>query len=105
MTLEELKQRCIKNYFNYAYGGFKRSTQPPHLVAKSQESNNILADNKVYKKKIPIKLDYTYINKNIQEQNRIEDIILSDIPWRKSEEIYLPDEEVWQVSYFFEILN
>ena len=63
-----------------------------------------MADNKVYKKRIPIKLDYTYVDKDMEEQNKIEDIILADIPWNKTEETYLKDEDVWQVSYFFEIL-
>ena len=62
-----------------------------------------MADNKVYVKDIPIQLDYTYIDKNIEEQNKIENEILSDTAWNKSEETYLSDEKVWQVSYFFEI--
>ena len=36
-------------------------------------------------------------------ENKIEDNILGDIPWNKTEETYLLDEDVWQVSYFFEI--
>lgn len=103
MTLEELKQRCEQQGFKYAYGKFKNSTTPPHLVAIIVDTNNFMADNKVYKKNIPIQLDYTYIDKNIDEQNKIEDIILADIPWNKTEETYLQDEKVWQVSYFFEI--
>ena len=57
----------------------------------------------MYKKKTPIQLDYTYIDKDIEEQNKIEDIILVDVAWNKTEETYLQDEKVWQVSYFFEI--
>jgi len=62
-----------------------------------------MADNKVYSKDIPIKLDYTYINKDIEMQNKIEDEILGDIAWNKTDETYLSNEDVWQVSYFFEI--
>ena len=62
-----------------------------------------MADDIVYKKHIPIQLDYTYITKNIEEQNKIEDIILKDLAWNKSEETYLSDEKCWQVSYYFEI--
>ena len=103
MTLEELKTRCESQRFQYAYGVFKTSTEPPHLVAICRDSNNFMADNKVYKKKTPIQLDYTYIDKDVEEQNKIEDIILSDVAWNKTEETYLSDEKVWQVSYFFEI--
>lgn len=105
MTLEELKQRCTEQGFKYAYGRFKNPTEPPHLVAISTDTDNFMADNKVYKKILPIKLDYTYTDKNITEQNKIEDIILGDIPWNKTKETYLEGEGVWQVSYFFEILN
>ena len=62
-----------------------------------------MADNVVYHKDIPIQLDYTYIEKNLDEQEKIENEILGDIAWNKTEETYLQDEEVWQVSYFFEI--
>lgn len=103
MTLEELKKRCEKAGFKYAYGKFEKPTEPPHLVAISTETNNFFADNIVYNKDIPIQLDYTYITKNLEEQNKIEDEILGDIAWNKSEETYLQDEKVWQVSYFFEI--
>lgn len=103
MTLQELKEKCINNGFQYAYGQFKETVEPPHLVAICTGSNNFMADNKVYKKKTPIQLDYTYLDKNLTEQNLIEDEILGDIAWNKSEETYLSDEDVWQVSYFFEI--
>ena len=103
MTLEELKQRCENAGFKYAYGQFKKATEPPHLVAISTGTDNFMADNKVYSKDTPIQLDYTYLVKDLTMQNKIEDNILGDIPWNKTDETYLSDEDVWQVSYFFEI--
>ena len=103
MTLEELKERCKTAGFQYAYGVFKKPVQPPHLVAIERETDNFMADNKVYLKDKPIQLDYTYTDKNIEEQNKIENEILGDIAWNKTEETYLSDEKIWQVSYFFEI--
>lgn len=103
MTLEELKQKSEEAGFKYAYGVFKNTVEPPHLLAFSIATDNFGADNKVYYKKTPIQLDYTYLDKNIEEQNKIENIILKDIYWNKSEETYLPNEKIWQVSYFFEI--
>lgn len=102
MTLEELKKRCKKAGFEYAFGKFEKATEPPYLMAISKETNNFFADNKVYGKDIPIQLDYTYITKNLEEQNKIESEILGDIAWNKSEDTYLQDEKIWQVSYFFE---
>ena len=103
MTLEELKKRCENAGIKYAYGVFKKPTKPPHLLAITVGTNNFMADNKVFRKQTPIKLDYTYIDKNIEEQNKIENEILGDIAWEKGEETYLSDDKVWQVSYFFEI--
>ena len=103
MTLEELKERCEKAGFKYAYGLFKKTTKPPHLVAFQTATDNFFADNLVYEKDKPIQLDYTYADKNEEEQNKIENEILGDIAWNKTEEVYLQDEGVWQVSYFFEI--
>ena len=103
MTLEELKTRCKNAGFKYAYGLFKQPTEPPHLIAISTATENFMADNKVYYGTIPIQLDYTYTEKNLEEQEKIENEILGDIPWNKTDETYLQDEDVWQVSYFFEI--
>lgn len=104
MTLEELKTRCATAQINYAYGLFKTPTKPPYLVAHEIDSDNFIADNKVYQKGREIYLEYIYKDKNITEQNTIEDTILGDIAWNKTEETYLNDEDVWQVSYFF-IIN
>lgn len=103
--LQELKRRCEEQGFKYAYGVFKNPTEPPHLCVRSMDSDNFLADDIVYKKKTPIQMDYTFTDKNIEEQNKIEDIILGDIPWEKSNEVYLSSEKVWQVSYFFELIG
>lgn len=103
MTLEELKRRCERANFQYAYGKFEEETEPSHLIAVSIDTDNFMAENRVYFKSSSIKLDYTYVEKNIEEQNKIENEILGDIAWNKSDETYLSDEKIWQVSYFFEI--
>lgn len=103
MTLQELKTRCEAQGFRYAYGEFKTPTEPPFLVATTTATDNFMADDRVWHKNTPIMLEYIFEDKNITEMNKIEDIILSDIAWNKTEEVYLSDERVWQVSYFFDI--
>ena len=103
MTLQDLKTRCNEQGFQYAYGAFKEPVEPPHLIAICIDTDNFMADNKVYSKDTPIQLDYTYIDKDLTMQNKIENEILGDVAWNKSEETYLSDEQIWQVSYFFEI--
>ena len=99
MTLEELKNRCDLNHIPYAYGTFKEPTEPPHLVSISIGTNNFMADNKVYLKEIPIQMDYTYLDKDRELENIIENEILAD------EENYYSDEKYWQVSYFFNVME
>lgn len=105
MTLAELKRRCEEQGFQYAYGVFEEPTEPPHLVAIIQDSNNYGADNKVYLKKDTCMLDYTFLYKDIEEQNKIENEILGDVYWEKTDETYIDKEQVWQTSYFFELDN
>lgn len=103
MTLEDLKKRCEKAQIPYAYGMFQNPIEPPHLVAITTDTDNFMADNLVYLENLSIKLDYTYITKDFEKQNKIEKEILCDVAWNKTEETYLLGEEVWQVSYFFNI--
>ena len=103
MTLAELKTRCEEQGFLYAYGLFKQPVNPPFLSARIRGTDNFMADDKVWHKDTPIQLDYVYEDKNIEEMNKIEDNILGDIAWNKTDEVYLSGERVWQVSYFFEI--
>lgn len=103
MTLEELKTRCNEQNIQYAYGLFKTPVEPPFLVAVTRDSDNFMADNKVYEKQVPIQLSYIFIDKDLSIENKIEENILGDIPWNKTEEAYISDEKVWEVSYFFEL--
>lgn len=105
MTLEDLKNRCNTQGIKYSYGLFREAQEPPHLIAMTSSTDNFMADNIVYKKKLPINMYYTYIYKDINEQNIIENNILQGIGWNKSEENYLSDENIWQVIYYFELDN
>lgn len=103
MTLSELKTRCEENKIAFAYGVFKKPTEPPHLAATEVASSNFLADNLVYKRIKNLKMDYTFVDKDIETEDIIENTILQDVVWEKSDEVYLQDEKCWQVSYFFDI--
>ena len=103
MTLSELKNRFISKHIAYAYGGFKEITEPPHVVAIGNGTENFYADNITYKKIQEIELVYTYIDKDEDMENKIENEILADIDWKKDEEKFLSDEKVWQVSYFIKL--
>ena len=103
MTLEELKTRCKNENIQYAYGVFQEPVSPPHIVALETETNNFMADNIVFNRKGTIQLDVTMDYIDFDLINKIENKILYDICWNKTEATYLSDEKIWQVSYFFEI--
>lgn len=105
MTLEEIVDRCDRLEIPYAYGVYKNEVQPPYLVGIMRASDNFMADNKVYIKDLPMQLDLVYRYKDIELENKIEDILLRDVAWNKTDEAYLEDEEVFIVSYFFELEN
>lgn len=103
MTLEELKSRCEEEEIQYAYGAFQEPVSPPHLVALEPETDNFMADNKVYYRKGRIQLDLTMDYIDFDLIDKVENKILYDVCWNKTEATYLSDEKIWQISYFFEI--
>nr|DAF86655.1 MAG TPA: hypothetical protein [Myoviridae sp. ctXho31] len=101
-NLEELKNRAIESGFKYAYGRFEEEVTPPHLIVTSPESDNFSADDKVFLKVNSLILELTTIKKDLEIENKIEENILYDVVWSK-EETNIDDENVYNVSYFFEI--
>lgn len=102
-NLEELAERCEKENIQYAYGVFQEEVSPPHLVALGAETDNFSADNIVFYRKNPMQLDLTMDYIDFDLIDKVENKILYDIYWNKTEPTYLSDEDIWQVSYFFEI--
>lgn len=105
MDIKELKRRCEEKNIPFAYGLFKNPIEPPFLVAISSGSNNALADGIVYKRIEEIELDFAFIDKDFELENTIENYILKDVVWNKTEETYIEEEKIFQVSYFFDILK
>ena len=102
-NLEELATRCEKENIQYAYGVFQKPVSPPHLIALETETDNFMADNKVFARKGTIQLDLTMDYIDFDLINKVENKILYDVCWNKTDTIYLSNEKIWQVSYFFEI--
>lgn len=103
MTLKDLKNRCDNANLTYQYGMVEEGTKPPYLVGIVSDSNNFIADNKVYKKIDSVELYYTYKVKDTDIEDTIENVILEDVVWRKGDENFFKDDEVWQVVYYFNI--
>ena len=101
--LDELATRCEKEKIQYTYGNFSEEVKPPHLVALETETNNMMAENKVYYRVGRIQLDLTMDYIDFDLIDKVENKILHDVCWNKTEATYLSDEKIWQISYFFEI--
>lgn len=111
MTWEKLDNRIDNFYIDeengikipYSHYDFEREVEPPHLMSTEPESDNFVADNKVYFEKSLARLELTTDTRDRILEKRIESEILFDIVWNK-EVTYIQSEKVWNVSYFFEIL-
>lgn len=103
MTLKDLKDRCDTAKLAYQYGLLEEDTEPPFLYAVTSDSNNFIADDKVYKKIDQIELCYVYKVKDTTIEETIENTILDGVVWRKSDESYYADQRVWEIVYYFNI--
>lgn len=103
MTLKDIKDRCDTAKLTYQYGLLEDGVEPPFLYAIVSDSNNFIADNRVYKKIDQVELYYTYKVKDTSIEDTIEDTILDGVVWRKGEETYFADQKVWQIVYYFNI--
>ncbi len=110
MTWEELEQRIDNFYLDeenkikipYSHYDFDREVEPPHLMSTEIDSDNFIADNKIYFEKCHARLELTTDFRDRKLEKRVEKEILYDIIWIR-EVAYIQSEKIWNVSYFFEI--
>lgn len=110
MTWEELEKRIDSFYLDeeekikipYSHYDFDREVEPPHLMSTEIDSDNFVADNKVYYEISNARLELTTDVRDRKLEKRIEKEILYDVIWKR-EVTYIQTEKVWNVSYFFEI--
>lgn len=110
MTWDKLEQRIDNFYLDeengvkipYSHYDFDREVEPPHLMSTEIDSDNFLADDKIYFEKSNARLELTTDSRNRELEKRIESEILFDIIWNK-EVTYIQSERVWNVGYFFVI--
>jgi hypothetical protein len=110
MNWNELESRINSFYLDsengikipYSHFDFDREVEPPHLMSTEIDSDNFIADNKIYFEKCNARLELTTDSRDRELEKRIEEEILFDIIWEK-EITYIQSEKVWNISYFFEI--
>lgn len=110
MNWNELENRINSFYLDsengikipYSHFDFDREVEPPHLMSTEINSDNFIADNKIYFEKCNARLELTTDSRDRELEKRVEEEILFDIIWEK-EVTYIQTEKVWNISYFFEI--
>ena len=102
MKLSELDDLCKEINIPYAYGKFTEPINPPHLIGTVIDTDNFGADNKVWYKNCNFRLELTTIKKDLVLESKVENELLKDIYWDKTEN-QIEDEGVYNISYFFNI--
>ena len=110
MSWNELENRINNFYLDsengikipYSHFDFDREVEPPHLMSTEIDSDNFIADNKIYFEKCNARLELTTDSRDRELEKRVEEEILFDIIWER-EVTYIQSEKVWNISYFFEI--
>lgn len=84
-----------------AYRQFRTGQAPalPFMVYYVEDSNNFLADNKVYLAKQNVVVELYSENKDVTSEGLVEKLFNdNDIPWRKSED-YIDSEHMYMITY------
>lgn len=110
MTWKELEERIDNFYLDkeekikipYSHYDFDREVEPPHLMSTEIDSDNFIADNKIYYEINNVRLELTTDLRDRILEKRLEKEVLYDVIWKR-EVTYIQTEKVWNVSYFFEI--
>lgn len=74
----------------------------PYFVYYENGSNNFGADNEVYNSENKYIIEYYFKKKNEKLEKEIENIFNQNkIYWEKTEDIYINDEKVFMIRYFY----
>ena len=84
-----------------AYHSFKEDTELPFLIWIGAGSKNFGADDKVYHNKYGYVVEYYYEFKDLEMEDKIEELFNSnEIYWQKSEDIYIESERMFVIYYY-----
>ncbi|WP_186578045.1 hypothetical protein [Aquibacillus kalidii] len=104
MNLLELKNLLDATGLPVAYSHFTETTNspipnPPYITYLINNSSNLFADNKVYKKVNNAQVELYTNKKNLQTEEIIEDLFeQNEIPFETSE-LWIESEKLFQKTY------
>ena len=106
MTYAEIAAMVESIGYPFAYDHFAEgeSPAPPFLVFSLNESNNFMADDRVYSEITSVRIELYTDLKLPKVERKIEKVLdANEIPWDKYEE-WIKSEQLYEVEYSFETL-
>ena len=106
MTYIEVSDMVRSFDFPYSYYQFPKgaAVAPPFVVFYYPESADFIADNKNYSGIRQLVIELYTDNKDFQAEATIEETLeANEIPYTKTE-IYIDDEQLFEVAYEMEVL-
>jgi hypothetical protein len=99
MTLQELNNILKSTGYEVAYSHFNTPIKPPFITYLISNSENFIADNKVYKKIDNIKIElYTSI-KDLQAEEKLEKLLDENDIAYETDETWIESEKLFQKIY------
>lgn len=90
-----------KTGLQVSYMRNKKEIELPYLIYLGNGSINFKADNKIYNTDNTYIVEYYFKNKNENLERQIEDLFNeNNIIWEKTEDIFIPDENMIFIRYF-----
>ena len=84
-----------------AYSHFKKAQDPPYVVYIGNGQETYDADDTHYWKENSYQVEYYFKEKNEANEEAIETALLNNgFLYKKSEDLYLEDEEVFLIYYY-----
>lgn len=100
-TIQLLNTLSISSFYGHAPVG----TVLPFLTIHSDQPDNFAADNFVYCERWLFRIDLYSVDKNLEIEEEIKELLNNNgIYWVKSEQ-YLDDQSCWEVEFEFEVMG
>ena len=83
-----------------AYGTFHTKQEPPFIVWLGDGQDHFFADNEIYLATADYRLEYYFLKKDEEAEQRIEDVLTEEgYIYEKSEDIYIESEDFFSIYF------
>ncbi len=105
MTQIELCNKLKTVGFPVAYHHFTTSPEPPYIVYIRTNDDNISSDYKVHGKFKNYQVELYTVKKDLEAEQKIEEILNTIDPEYKTFEEYIQSEQMYQVVYQIKVIE